>query len=185
MGTDALIEGDRQFIQRTSASVFTRDRIIAGASRMLEPVQHATLKEEIAEHFSIHPSAVIVVGSAKLGYSLSPNKRYKPFNDVSDIDVAVVDAPLFEKYWLDMYEAKQNLIEWPDIGDARKYLFRGWIRPDKLPLFQVRNAWFDFFTALQSKGVAGPYAIRAGLYYNVRFLEAYQLNGVRQAFSEI
>jgi len=184
VATDGLIEEDRRFIRDTSASVFTRDRILAGTCRMLEPIQHARLKEEIADHFSIHANAIVVVGSAKLGYSINPSKKLKPFDDVSDIDVAVVHGRLFEMYWLKMYEARQNLVEWPDIGDARKYLFRGWIRPDKLPLFSIRNAWFDFFTDLQARGVAGSYAIRAGLYFNVEFLETYQLHGVRQTFPE-
>jgi hypothetical protein len=127
--TEELIDQDRQFIGDTSTAVFTRDRILTGQCRMLEPVQHARLKEAIAAHFGIHSSAVVVVGSAKLGYSVSPHNTFKPFDDRSDIDVAVVDARLFERYWHEMYEAKQSLIEWPELPAARKYLFRGWIRP--------------------------------------------------------
>jgi hypothetical protein len=100
---------------------------------MLEPVQHATLKEDIAAHFGIHSRAIVVVGSAKLGYSVSPKKRFKPFNDVSDIDVAVVDAPLFERYWLDMYHAKQNLIEWPNLADARNIFLEAGSGPTSSP----------------------------------------------------
>ena len=183
--TEGLIQQDRGFIAQTSIDKFLRERVIAGECRILNSEQHVNLRDEIATQFSIHSNEVIVVGSAKLGYSVSPSKALKPFNDSSDIDVAIVSAKLFEEYWLEMYRAKKRMIEWPELPDARKYLFSGWIRPDKLPMLQLRNDWFDFFSDLQSRRLGGPYPVRAGIYYNIRFLEAYQENGVRRTFSGV
>lgn len=179
------IESDRDFIAETSSATFIRERVMAGDCRMLEPIAQAGLKEEIAKFFSVHANCIVIVGSSKLGYSLNPSKCFKPFDDDSDIDVAVVNPRLFEQYWLQMYKAKQELVDWPDVADSRKYLFRGWIRPDKLPLLSIRNQWFDFFNDLQARNIGGPYAVRGGLYFSHEFLEAYQLNGARKAFPEI
>ena len=180
---DVLINADRGFIAQTALDKFLRERVLSGECRALDSAQHINLRDEIATQFSIHSNDVIVVGSAKLGYSVSPLKALKPFDDSSDIDVAIVSAKLFEVYWLEMYRAKKRMIEWPELPDARKYLFSGWIRPDKLPMLQLRNDWFDFFSDLQARRLGGPYPVRAGIYYNIGFLEAYQENGVRRSFT--
>lgn len=182
MNVPELIEADRAFIAQTSVTTFLRERILGGDCRVLESAQQANVRQSIAEHFGIHVNHVIIVGSAKLGYSVSPTKSLKPFNDKSDVDVAIVNPKLFEKYWLEMFQAKRAMVEWTTLSDARKYLFQGWIRPDKLPLLEIRNSWFDFFAGLQSTEMCSPYPVRGGLYFNHEFLEYYQLNGVSQTF---
>lgn len=182
MDVEQLIDNDRAFIGETSITTFLRERILGGECRMLEAAQQANVRQSVADHFSIHVNHVIIVGSAKLGYSVSPEKSLKAFDDQSDVDVAIVNPKLFEKYWLDMYQAKRAMVEWPTVGDARKYLFQGWIRPDKLPLLEIRNTWFDFFAGLQSTDQCSPYPVRGGLYFNHEFLEYYQLNGVSKTF---
>ena len=185
MSVADFIADDRQFISQTSVRTFMRERILAGTPRMLEPENHAAVREAIAIKFELHVNRVIVVGSAKLGYSVSPRKGLKPFDDQSDVDVAIVSPALFERYWLEMYRAQRSMVDWPELGDARKYLFRGWIRPDKLPLQQVRNDWFDFFASLQSAEGCSPYPVRGGLYYNDEFLEYYQEIGVAKTFEAV
>ena len=182
MSVDELVADDRAFIQQTSIATFMRERILGGVCRVLESAQQARVRQAVAEHFEIHVNHVIIVGSAKLGYSVSPKKSFKPFDDKSDLDVAIVNNALFEKYWLEMYKAKKSMIEWPELSQAQKYLFQGWIRPDKLPLLNIRNSWFDFFAGLQSRDGCGPYPVRGGLYYNHDFLELYQENGVAKTF---
>ena len=45
---------------------------------------HYALKRRISEKYSVDPNQdVFVVGSAKLGFSIAPAKRYKPFDDGS------------------------------------------------------------------------------------------------------
>jgi len=56
-------------------------------------------KKLVGKAFGIRPHGVVIVGSAKLGYSLSPPKKFKVFDDKSDIDVAIVSAPHFESIW--------------------------------------------------------------------------------------
>lgn len=42
---------------------------------------------------------IAIVGSAKLGFSLSPKKPFKKFDTNSDIDIAIVSEDLFRKSW--------------------------------------------------------------------------------------
>ena len=64
-------------------------------------------KSIISDNLKINFNCIVMVGSGKIGYSLTPtaSKLYKEFNNdqkirkISDIDVAVVSTQLFNKYW--------------------------------------------------------------------------------------
>lgn len=92
------------------------------------------LKAQVAQHFGLHISEVLIVGSAKLGFSIAPEKRYRPFGETSDIDVVICSTALFDIFWKDVFDYCARGETWQALGDFRKYLFRGWMKPDKLPL---------------------------------------------------
>jgi hypothetical protein len=71
--------------------------LIFGSCAQLDDDRYYRLKATIAEHFSIHPNEIIVVGSTKLGFSIAPTKRYRVFSETSDIDVAIISPQLFDK----------------------------------------------------------------------------------------
>jgi hypothetical protein len=56
-------------------------------------------KTPLAAELGVDPISTVVVGSASLGYSLSPQKFGRKFNKTSDIDVAVVSHRHFEEAW--------------------------------------------------------------------------------------
>jgi len=160
-----------------------RRHITFGQCFVLDDHRHFSLKAEVAEHFHIHPNEVVVVGSGKLGFSIADEKRYRVFGDSSDIDVAIVSASLFDCVWQMVFDY------WTDTGgfdleeDFRGYLFRGWIRPDKLPpthTFRVRKDWWEFFRRTTSHGHYGPHKVRGALFRTWHFLETYQEINVRK-----
>jgi hypothetical protein len=59
----------------------------------------------ISEELGISFNSIMIVGSSKIGYSLSPQKLFKPFSvddetgKASDIDVAIISSEIFEKFW--------------------------------------------------------------------------------------
>ncbi len=60
----------------------------------------------VSETLGISFNSVLIVGSSKTGYSLSPKeKTFAPFSvsgedrKISDIDVAIISSELFNKYW--------------------------------------------------------------------------------------
>ncbi|EEV50094.1 hypothetical protein Q3F40_08655 [Enterococcus faecium] len=59
----------------------------------------------ISTHFNIPESEYLIVGSAKLGFSLSPYKKFREFGETisgygqSDLDIAIVSNSLFNELW--------------------------------------------------------------------------------------
>jgi hypothetical protein len=117
---------------------------------------------------------VLLVGSAKLGFSIVKTKRYKPFGEESDIDVAIVSSRLFDEFAQATFDYWRRHRYWPRYEHHVTYQFPGWIRPDFLPPdLQLGRAWWEFFRRLTSEGVFGSYQIKGGLYKSWHYLESY------------
>ena len=173
-----VFKGD---LQQLSDARVVQKHITFGDCFILDMDRYFNLKSAVAERSSLHPSEIIMVGSGKLGFSIAPQKRFRHFGNDSDIDLAVVSAPLFDQMWTEVFEYSREGAYWPEAGEFKNYLFRGWIRPDKLPsahTFQVRRDWWDFFQELEKNGQYGPYKLRAGVYRTWHFLESYQATAV-------
>ena len=159
-----------------------RKHIIFGECSELSQQDYFDLRSRVAKKFGLHPNEVLVVGSAKLGFSIVPDKEYDLFSDESDIDVALISSKLFDEYWNQVYNFKEKNPYWNE-DDFVEYLFQGWIRPDKFPqskLFPLRKDWWDFFQSITSSGRFGNYNIRGGLYQSYFFLENYQKICIRK-----
>ncbi len=137
------------------------------------------LRRAIAQEFRIHPTAVILVGSCRMGFSLKPKKRYQPVAMHSDVDVAIISASLFDDYWDRVFDLARTDRGWAD-SNGRKFaseLFQGWIAPRELPnlkRFENGRKWAEFFDALTAQRTCGIRAISARLYRSWDRLEAYQ-----------
>jgi hypothetical protein len=59
------------------------------------PMKYVIFREQVADRFEIGSQDVCIVGSAKLGYSPSPQKFGTPFAETSDVDVVIISEPLF------------------------------------------------------------------------------------------
>ncbi len=77
-------------INQMDSLTFVRQFLINGLCAAFDEAEHMRVRTEVAGHFGIHPNQVVVVGSARLGFSIAPQKRYKSFDDSSDIDLAIV-----------------------------------------------------------------------------------------------
>ena len=124
-----------------------------------------------------------MVGSAKLGFSISPAKRWKPFGEESDIDVAIVSTSLYTLLWQELAAilTADPTFNWDRHTPFAKYHVRGWLRPDMMPASPAlgrADEWFEFFRSLTAEQVCGPYKISAGIYYDLDFLELYQSRAV-------
>jgi hypothetical protein len=64
---------------------------------------------------------VLIVGSARTGFSLDPDRAFEPFGEGSDIDVAVVHSGLFDRAW-------QAMLGWDYLTmRARSYAEQRWL----------------------------------------------------------
>ena len=164
-------------VRKHAASSVVDRHVIFGDSYILDKDSYFKLKEQIADHFKIHPPQVVMVGSGKLGFSIAHPKRYRSFGETSDLDIAIVAPNLFDRIWEEVFKTRGTLGYWPGESDFSVYLARGWIRPDKLPparKFEIANDWWEFFDSLAASGDFGRYKIRGGLYRDWSFLKGYQ-----------
>ena len=141
-------------------------------------------RDSVAKNFQINFHEVLVLGSAKLGYSYHKDSV---FSSESDIDVALVNENLFESYYSNIcnyqYSIDKGLItmtqeELYSYNIFLQYLIKGWMRPDKLPtklqLLSMKKEWFEFFKSISyGKSSVGNYKVNGGLFKNYQYMEMY------------
>jgi hypothetical protein len=64
-----------------------------------QPESMGILRQHIASRLKVSEDAITIVGSAKLGFSASPDTFARAFTQESDIDVIVVSSALFDSVW--------------------------------------------------------------------------------------
>ncbi len=79
-------------------------------------------------------SHVLVVGSAKTGFSLDPDRYFQPFGPASDIDVAVINEDLFDEAWRAMLAWDYATMRTRTAQDRR------WLSDRR---FNVWSGWYD------------------------------------------
>src|SRR5258708_29662172 len=104
MSIEELIESFRADLRQREIGELVQRHITYGACFILSGDLYFDLKTQVARRFKIHPSEVLIVGSAKLGFSIVPDKRYRPFGETSDIDVAICSPELFDMFWKDVFD---------------------------------------------------------------------------------
>ena len=172
----------RSELRTQTPLMVTHRSILSGGCYALTHDQYMSLRETVANHFSVPAMEVVVVGSSKLGFSIAPSKRYRHFGETSDIDVAIASTYLFEEIWkrsFDYYLDGSRF--WDQLNEYQKHLFRGWIRPELLPpsgRFSISKDWWDFFRSLTASGEYGPFKITGALYRSWYHLERYQARAV-------
>lgn len=163
-----------------------------GISPILTNEQLFEIQYNISKQFNIHPNEVILTGSAKLGFSLAPQKLFNEFNDDSDVDIAIISSNAFDEFWQDLLNFNINIQsrtdkEEKDYRIFQDYFFRGWIRPDKFPFkYEKKKKWFDFFNDLTNKIYEyGEHKISAGIYKNFATFELYNIKNIESIKNKI
>ena len=142
---DARVAEFRKDLSEQNTQDVIRKHITTGDPIAVDKHTYYDLRRRVAMKFNLHPSAVILVGSCRTGFSLKPNKRYLPVSDASDVDVAVVSPPLFDAYWDNVFHRSQDDPGWARNAGKRfaTDLFRGWITPRDLP--NLPRSWTGEF----------------------------------------
>jgi len=177
------IKNFKELLKSNEASYLVRKNIIFGSCAVIDDDQYLELRSNVAKQFSIHPNEVLVVGSAKLGFSTAPHKRYRGFSDSSDIDVVIVNSKLFDDIWYLVYQSWKNKVLWECERDFQKYMFRGWLRPDFFPAsnsMAISKAWWEYFRELTASGRFGQYKLSGAIYKDWNYIEQYQSGAIAQ-----
>ncbi|WP_157601672.1 hypothetical protein [Saccharomonospora halophila] len=180
----------KQAIEKYSNIEVVQRYITGGSCVLVDDSQYAELRQRVAARFGIRHNEILIIGSAKLGFSIAPRKRWKAFHEESDIDVAITSTNMYLKVWHELSRLvdSDHFLDWRRKSKFLQYKIHGWIRPDLLPrspALPLSDEWFEFFRSVTTEGTCGPYKVNAGLYYDIDFLESYQARGVNLCREEI
>jgi hypothetical protein len=125
------------------------------------------LKGHLASELGLNPSNILVVGSARIGFSLNPDKFPRQFSGTSDIDILIVDENLFDEVWTTLLKwnyprrlVKLGRADGDWIYQRRKDIYWGWFVPDQIrfegisfpdalqPIRDLSARWFNAFRGL-------------------------------------
>jgi hypothetical protein len=179
-------------IQEDQLLDFCRKHALHGNPKIFDGAEskYYEFRKRIAERLEVNFSEVLIVGSAKLGFS--PFKK-KAFDLESDVDVSIVSAQLYERimgyildYQLELRSDRKSVSQ-NEIDRYHKFLeygAMGWIRPDLLPssfrVEKLKEDWFDFFDSISNgKSEVGNYKVSCGVFKSYMHLEKYTLSGYR------
>lgn len=138
---------------RTSSREMARKLYLSYPTSVLidDPETEYVIRNRFASLYTVPLAAVQIIGSAKTGFSLVKNSEFIPMT--SDLDVAIIDAGLFQRFWEEAYETSRgfeaNRFQDPQkdgqvvVGAGQRrfltYLQRGIIAPAYLPPGNLRQ----------------------------------------------
>ena len=143
----------------------------------------------ISKKLCVHYNDIAIAGSAKTGFSLNPDKDYKPFGGDSDIDVIIISQTLFYRFWnaylKDSYsEVRVNNYQYVCTCIFRKFItFEG---------FKKNNEEFSDWKK-QTKGFEKDLQLRYGISHDIHYriyesweaAQLYYISGMRKGLSEL
>lgn len=211
MSISDLLRAD--LISNTPIEQVFQKHVVDGASyffkeRMQQVDLEYELRHELALALDININDVIIVGSAKLGFSLKTedflkfDHKYGLSNnprEQSDIDIAIINRRLydttieqifhlsrhFERSWIKQHWQMNAFYKEPTNLYVKYalYLAKGWLRPDYLPssYFEVakwRPVSERWFTKLKRK-------ISLGFYADWMYLKHYQMDNLERLRSQL
>jgi len=162
------------------------------------------LRRHLCAALPVAEENITVVGSAKMGFSLSPDAFPRRFTDRSDIDVIIVNEPLFDQVWTTVIQwhyprrtFRLGEADWRWASGRMKELYWGWFTPDKIryeglsfpqaltPLRDLSTAWFNAFQSLSQYPEFASRQISGRLYRTWHHALLYHADGLQQIKSSL
>lgn len=145
----------------------------------------------ISESMGISFNSIMIVGSGKIGYSLSPTEKlFSPFcvkgengRKVSDIDVAIISSDLYLKFWnlfRKSYASKYN----STYKKIYNEIYRGYINEKNIQeVDECRKEWLQISS--ESKKILSDklfikHEITYRIYRNWEDFEEYNLKNIEK-----
>lgn len=184
---------------------FVSSRLFTGVPYVFkdDPSQLDALGAHLAEGLGRASLEFTIVGSAKVGFSLAPQKFPAPFSAYSDIDVVVVDSDLFDVAWHAMldwnYPRRWRLrgADWEWAKDRQSDLFWGWFCPDRVryeglslpaalrPFRDMSRQWFETFRSVALVNGLETRDVSGRLYRTWKHAHQYHVDGLRKLWETL
>ena len=146
-------------------------------------------KLELASLINVDSCSIIFVGSASTGFSLSPMKNFRKFNDQSDIDIAIISHYYFDIAWhtlrkINIYNLSREAIL-SIKAHREKYIYYGTIATDKiLGLLPFGKEWVAAIESLKRYPIFENRDINFRLYRDHESLREYHINNFKRNLSD-
>ncbi len=147
-------------------------------------VEYLRIKDLIAKGLHVDMCSVIFVGSSCTGFSLSPHKDFKEFDDESDIDIAIISHHHFNIAWRWMRQVDLSTLSSKvrnHIKEHKKhFIFDGTIATDYiLPHLPFGKLWGEVLSRISKELVFAGREIKFRLYQDHKSLVDYHINNIK------
>ena len=191
----------KSLLLRESLETIVKTHVFSGVPYVFRDNPHLLdiLRNHLSKLMPIDKMNIIVVGSARTGFSLSPDAFPRAFSTTSDIDVLIVDTALFDTMWKTMlkwhYPRRTSGLARTDSSWAkarRKELYWGWFVPSKIhfdglslpaalqPMRDIATNWFNAFRSLSKYREFSRRNVSGRLYRTWEHALLYHTYGLRQ-----
>ncbi|MGV8815358.1 MAG: hypothetical protein ACOH2D_14745 [Gelidibacter sp.] len=187
--------------QHQTREIVVQKHLIEGESYFFSEIHKGSsefdFKKNIASILQVHVRDIVIVGSAKLGFSLKPEfqspglYQYKEFdhhfnidnaNEKSDLDIAVVSSSLFDKEMKNLFEhtkfyEEKTVKDWGQRPSLAKHFLKGRLALRYFP--------FDFKLTQEIQKVQSKYKMELGRKVNIEiykswyFFETYHMQNIQ------
>lgn len=144
-------------------------------------------KSQLASDIEVDGRAITIIGSACIGFSLSPTKNFREFNLSSDIDIAIISAYHFDVAWRSIRNIGTkihtlNPKQRASLVDHEKRLIYWGTFDTKhlLPKLPFGKQWFEAFEKMTTLDPTRDRDINARIYRDFESLSAYHANNVKK-----
>lgn len=143
-------------------------------------------KHELANLLKIDSASIFITGSSNIGISLNPHKNYKPFDENSDIDVAIISDYYFNEAWRYMRSLGASIHNLDPksriaIDDhVSRLIYWGTIATDKILLnLPFGREWNNALRRIGNYNPIKNRIVNARIYKDFESLRAYQILGMK------
>jgi len=146
----------------------------------------------LASRVEVDPACLIFVGSSAIGVSLNPSKGFKPFDNSSDVDVAVVSYYHFTVSWRFLRSNghrrtrvdARTRIAWDE--HVTRFIYWGTIATDRLlGILPFGKQWLNALSTMSRQAPTVGRDINLRIYSDYESLRAYQVQSALRARQEL
>ena len=145
--------------------------------------QYIDWRHELSDKIKIDPSDIIITGSANLGFSLNPNKNFKEFDHISDVDICIFSEYYFTIAWHDLLNLSlvglSNKMNTVVKEHRNRYIYWGTIATDQiLPLLSFGRTWARIIPQMSKYKPLGDHEIHFRIYRDRHSFRSYLLTSI-------
>jgi len=146
-------------------------------------------KKIVSTNLDISFNNVLIVGSGKVGFSLSPTEKLlRKFDSdehkESDLDVAIISEKFFQELWT-LFRKEYSRRYLKPYNDIASSVFRGFINENVLSeVPEIRKVWqkkVDDANITLKNEIPIRHQINYRIYRSWEDLQEYHINGIRKA----